>query len=313
MPDAMSLSGSPVVVPNPEAGSPAFDPNPEAMSWSGSPMPEARSRKPGRQGRPLVAHLEAGLRSFDRTMPEELNRLVTDALADVLWTPSPDAEQNLIREGIAPQKIRRVGNIMIDSLEMLRGKIENQKSYLNFGLKPAGYGVVTLHRPSNVDNPEILKLLCENLRDIATEMALVFPVHPRTRKNLVENGFLSAFNNNGSLHIPEPLPYVQFMNLVFNCAFVITDSGGIQEEASGLGKPTLVLREVTERPEGVQAGVLKLVGSNPDVIVRETSLLLEDPAAYARMSRASGVFGDGNAAARIVKALLDFPVPVVKV
>jgi UDP-N-acetylglucosamine 2-epimerase (non-hydrolysing) len=203
---AATLAATKVVYPNPEAGSPkpesrspvfipmpearirkpvfcpeARSPKPEATSLSGSPKPEAGSRKPGRLGRPLVAHLEAGLRSFDRTMPEELNRLVTDVLADILWTPSRDADENLMREGVPPEKIRMVGNIMIDSLEMLRGKIESQKSYLNYGLKPGGYGVVTLHRPSNVDNPEILKALCDNLKDIAQQVPLVFPIHPRTR------------------------------------------------------------------------------------------------------------------------------------
>ena len=212
----------------------------------------------GRLSRPMVAHLEAGLRSFDRTMPEELNRLVTDVLADILWTPSQDADENLIREGVAPEKIRKVGNIMIDSLEMLRGKIESQKSYLNYGLKPGGYGVVTLHRPSNVDNPEILKELCRNLKDIAQQIPLVFPVHPRTRKNMEERNLLAALENTKNLFMPEPLSYTCFMNLVFNCAFVITDSGGIQEETSYLGIPCLTVRENTERPVTITHGTNRL-------------------------------------------------------
>jgi UDP-N-acetylglucosamine 2-epimerase (non-hydrolysing) len=191
-------------------------------------------------------------------MPEELNRLVTDVLADILWTPSPDADENLLREGIAPEKIRRVGNIMIDSLEMLREKIENQKSYLNFSLKPGGYGVVTLHRPSNVDNPEILKLLCENLRDIAREMPLVFPVHPRTRKNMEQSNLLASLESTKNLFMPSPLGYTSFMNLVFNCAFVITDSGGIQEETSYIGIPCLTVRENTERPVTITHGTNRL-------------------------------------------------------
>ena len=212
----------------------------------------------GRLSRPMVAHLEAGLRSFDRTMPEELNRLVTDVLADILWTPSRDADENLIREGVAPEKIRRVGNIMIDSLEMLRGKIESQESYLNYGLKPGGYGVVTLHRPSNVDNPEILKELCRNLKDIAQQIPLVFPVHPRTRKNMEESSLLAALESTKNLFMPAPLGYTSFMNLVFNCAFVITDSGGIQEETSYLGIPCLTVRENTERPVTITHGTNRL-------------------------------------------------------
>lgn len=227
-------------------------------SNSGFPKPEARNPKPNYLSRPLVAHLEAGLRSFDRTMPEEINRLVTDVLADVLWTPSPDADENLIREGIAPEKINRVGNIMIDSLEMLRGKIENQKYYLNYGLKPGGYGVVTLHRPSNVDNPDILKALCENLKDIADQVPLVFPVHPRTRKNMEECNLLATLESSRNLLAPAPLSYTCFMNLVFNCAFVITDSGGIQEETSYLGIPCLTVRENTERPVTITHGTNRL-------------------------------------------------------
>ena len=216
------------------------------------------SQLPGRPCRPLVAHLEAGLRSFDRNMPEELNRLVTDVLADILWTPSRDADENLMREGVPPEKIRMVGNIMIDSLEMLRGKIESQKTYLNYGLKPGGYGVVTLHRPSNVDNPEILKALCDNLKDIAQQVPLVFPIHPRTRKNMEGNHLLAALDSTKNLFLPAPLGYTSFMSVVFNCAFVITDSGGIQEETSYLGIPCLTVRENTERPVTITHGTNRL-------------------------------------------------------
>ena len=205
-----------------------------------------------------VAHLEAGLRSFDRSMPEEINRLVTDVLADILWTPSPDADENLLREGIAPEKIERVGNIMIDSLEMLRAKIEGHAAYRDFGLTPGSYGVVTFHRPSNVDNPEVLKQLCENLRAIAGKVPLVFPVHPRTRKQMAECSLLPLMEDTDNLFMPEPLGYTTFMNLVFNCAFVITDSGGIQEETSYLGIPCLTVRENTERPVTITQGTNRL-------------------------------------------------------
>ncbi|GAB4388059.1 MAG: UDP-N-acetylglucosamine 2-epimerase (non-hydrolyzing) [Thermodesulfovibrionales bacterium] len=205
-----------------------------------------------------VAHLEAGLRSFDRTMPEELNRLVTDVLADMLWTPSADANDNLIREGISPGKIHMVGNIMIDSLEMLRERIEGQDTYRSFGLEKGGYGVVTLHRPSNVDNQDILRDLCGVLADISEETPLVFPIHPRTRRNMEANGLLPLLERPGRLFLPEPMSYVRFMNLVFNCLFVITDSGGIQEETSYLGIPCLTMRKNTERPITVTHGTNQL-------------------------------------------------------
>ncbi len=209
-------------------------------------------------GRPLVAHLEAGLRSFDRTMPEEINRLVTDALADILWTPSADADGNLIREGISKDKIQRVGNIMIDSLEMLRDKIQTQTTLNDFGLKPQEYGLVTLHRPSNVDNPETLKNLCKTLIEISKKAPLVFPVHPRTRKNAETFGLLAELEKAEHLLILEPLNYVRFMNLVFNCRFALTDSGGIQEETTYLGIPCVTLRPNTERPITVSQGTNRL-------------------------------------------------------
>jgi UDP-N-acetylglucosamine 2-epimerase (non-hydrolysing) len=208
--------------------------------------------------RPLVAHLEAGLRSFDRSMPEEINRLVTDVLADMLWVPSRDAIDNLVREGVSDKKIQFVGNIMIDSLEMLRAKIEAQNTHLAIGLQAGGYGVVTLHRPSNVDDPNVLKTLCSSLQEISEKVPFVFPVHPRTRKKLEETGFLSAMAASDRLRMPEPMNYVRFMSLVFNCRFVITDSGGIQEETSYLGIPCLTVRENTERPVTVTHGTNQL-------------------------------------------------------
>jgi len=289
---AATLAATKVVYPNP-----GIVLNPDSRYLSGSLKPEARSLKPDFQSRPLVAHLEAGLRSFDRTMPEELNRLVTDVLVDILWTPSRDADENLIREGIAPEKIKRVGNIMIDSLEMLRGKIENQKSYLNFGLKPGGYGVVTLHRPSNVDNPDILKSLCENLRDIGREVPLVFPVHPRTRKNMEESNLLAALESTKDLFMPEPLGYTAFMNLVFNCAFVITDSGGIQEETSYLGIPCLTVRENTERPVTITQGTNRLCHLE-DLMRMAGEILREKTRKPANIE-----YWDGHTADRIVASI----------
>jgi UDP-N-acetylglucosamine 2-epimerase (non-hydrolysing) len=208
--------------------------------------------------RPLVAHLEAGLRSFDRTMPEEINRLVTDALADILWTPSPDGDENLVREGVDRAKIQRVGNIMIDSLEMLRNSIEKQSAYKDLNLKCRDYGLVTLHRPSNVDDPQILQQLCNALVNISKQLPLVFPIHPRTRKNLEKLDLMSKLETKKQLLISEPINYIRFMNLVFNCRFALTDSGGIQEETTYLGIPCLTLRPNTERPITIVRGTNKL-------------------------------------------------------
>jgi UDP-N-acetylglucosamine 2-epimerase (non-hydrolysing) len=208
--------------------------------------------------RPLIAHLEAGLRSFDRSMPEEINRMVTDTLADILWTPSSDADENLIREGISPEKIQRVGNIMIDSLEMLRETISKANAVQKLGLKKGSYGVVTLHRPSNVDNLETLRSLSELLCEISKKINLVFPIHPRTRKNLERFGLYESLAMNNGLILLEPVNYIRFMNLVFNCRVAITDSGGIQEETTHLGIPCLTLRQNTERPVTITHGTNQL-------------------------------------------------------
>jgi UDP-N-acetylglucosamine 2-epimerase (non-hydrolysing) len=208
--------------------------------------------------RPVVGHLEAGLRSFDRSMPEEINRLVTDALADILWTPSVDGDENLIKEGVAKEKIQRVGNIMIDSLEMLQESIQAQSTYHEMGLNPGEYGLVTLHRPSNVDDPKILKHLCNALTRISQKTPLVFPVHPRTRKNIESSGLMPLLEKANQLILSEPINYVRFMNLVFHCRFALTDSGGIQEETTYLGIPCFTLRPNTERPITITAGTNRL-------------------------------------------------------
>jgi UDP-N-acetylglucosamine 2-epimerase (non-hydrolysing) len=208
-----------------------------------------------------VVHLEAGLRSGDRRMPEEINRLATDAICDVLWTPSPDADENLAREGVPAAKIDRVGNIMIDSFEMMRAAIEADGTRDGMGLPPNGYAVVTLHRPSNVDRRESLEPLVEQLLAVSQELPLVFAVHPRTRKKLEEFGLLAALSaaGPGRITLTEPLGYIQFMNLVRSARAVITDSGGVQEESTYLGIPCLTLRENTERPITVSEGSNRLV------------------------------------------------------
>jgi UDP-N-acetylglucosamine 2-epimerase (non-hydrolysing) len=204
-----------------------------------------------------VAHLEAGLRSRDRDMPEEINRLVTDVLADLLWTPSPDADANLRAEGISEDRISRVGNIMIDSFEMMRPRIEAADMPRRLGL-PERYAVVTLHRPSNVDRREALVALVGSLAEVQNELALVFPVHPRTEARLEEYGLRPRLEAAG-VRLVEPLPYVSFMSLVTGAAAVITDSGGVQEETTYLGIPCLTLRENTERPITVEQGTNRLV------------------------------------------------------
>jgi len=214
-----------------------------------------------------VVHLEAGLRSGDRRMPEEINRLATDAICDVLWTPSPDADENLLREGVPTAKIDRVGNIMIDSFEMMRGAIEADGTRAGMGLPEGGYAVVTLHRPSNVDTREALEPLVRQLVAVSRNLPLVFAVHPRTRKKLEEFGLMALLSRaggegGGSVTLTEPLGYIQFMNLVRTARAVITDSGGVQEESTYLGIPCLTLRENTERPITVSEGSNRLVQSS---------------------------------------------------
>lgn len=206
-----------------------------------------------------VIHLEAGLRSRDRRMPEEINRLVTDAISDVLWTPSPDADENLLREGVPAERIDRVGNIMIDSYEMLRPQIEADPGPEKFGLQRGHYGVVTLHRPSNVDQRETLEDLVTQLTAISTRLPLVFAVHPRTRKRLEEFDLWTRLNAQQGVRLTQPLGYVEFMALVSSAKAAITDSGGVQEESTYLGIPCLTLRENTERPITVTQGSNRLV------------------------------------------------------
>jgi UDP-N-acetylglucosamine 2-epimerase (non-hydrolysing) len=205
-----------------------------------------------------VIHLEAGLRSGDRRMPEEINRLATDAICDVYWTPSPDADKHLAREGVPESKIDRVGNIMIDSFEMMRGAIEADGTRGAMGLEPGHYAVVTLHRPSNVDSRETLEPLVGQLVQVSRELPLVFAVHPRTRKKLEEFGLIGLLQG-AQVRLTEPLGYIQFMNLVRTAKAVITDSGGVQEESTYLGIPCLTLRENTERPITVTEGSNRLV------------------------------------------------------
>ncbi len=241
-------------------------------------------------------HLEAGLRSRDRMMPEEINRLVTDAIADVLWTPSPDGDENLIAEGVDPARITRVGNIMLDSFEMVRPAIEAANVPAELGLTPGGYGVVTLHRPSNVDEDAPLAALVEALVAAQARLPLVWPVHPRAAKRLADTGFGAKLSAAG-VKLIEPVPYIRFMSLVLNAAAAITDSGGIQEETTYLGIPCLTLRENTERPITIDEGTNRLVRAG--TLIAE----LENALAQPRSTRPRPEFWDGATAARCLADL----------
>jgi UDP-N-acetylglucosamine 2-epimerase (non-hydrolysing) len=243
-----------------------------------------------------IVHLEAGLRSRDRSMPEEVNRLVTDVLADVLWTPSPDADDNLRTEGVAEERIARVGNIMLDSFEMVRPAIEAAAVPAEYGLVKGGYGVVTLHRPSNVDEPRQLERLVRALIAAQRRLPLAFPVHPRTRQRLSSSGLDRVLEAEG-VRLLEPLPYIRFMSLVVDSAAVITDSGGIQEETTYLGIPCLTLRENTERPITISQGTNRLVG--PESLDRELARALAVPRTKLRRP----ALWDGRTAERCVADL----------
>jgi UDP-N-acetylglucosamine 2-epimerase (non-hydrolysing) len=251
-----------------------------------------------------LAHLEAGLRSFDRSMPEEINRIVTDAISDLLWTPSLDASINLLKAGVPNERIDRVGNIMIDSLELMRPKIEAENTAARHGLQKGKFGVVTLHRPSNVDSPETLTRLCSILCRLTAHLPLIFPVHPRTRKNLQSAGLIERLEAAPGMMLVEPLSYVQFMSLVFDCRLAITDSGGIQEETTYLGIPCLTLRPNTERPITVTEGTNRLCRADDLESAFERVLM----SGIRRPKKLE--FWDGNTAHRILVSLawfLDVP------
>jgi len=216
-----------------------------------------------------VAHVEAGLRSFDRTMPEEINRIVTDQLSEVLFTPSGDGNENLLREGVSQDRIHLVGNVMIDTLVRL---LPAARSCAKNGL-PDRFALVTLHRPSNVDNTENLEEILNSLAEVSTELKIIFPVHPRTRQRIAESGL-----NTGQLSLLEPMPYIEFLSLESHAQFVITDSGGIQEETTYLGVPCLTMRSNTERPVTVTAGTNILVGDDRLKLIAEVRNILEGKA-----------------------------------
>lgn len=244
-----------------------------------------------------IGHVEAGLRSFDRTMPEEINRLVTDQLADLLFTPSADGTENLAREGIAADKVHLVGNVMIDTLVRLLPLAEQQDVIDRLALQAQGYGLVTLHRPSNVDDPAMLDRIMRALLDISQDLPLVFPLHPRTRQQLqTQNLQLTACN----LRLVDPLGYLDFLALQRHARLVITDSGGVQEETTYLGIPCLTVRENTERPVTVSLGTNRLVGHDIQLLhvtVQEIKTGLVRPGQIPPL-------WDGRAGQRIAQAIL---------
>lgn len=241
-----------------------------------------------------LCHVEAGLRSGDRTMPEEINRLVTDRLADLLFTPSSDGDENLLREGVEPAKIRFVGNVMVDTLlhALPAALVSGFRAQL--GLKDEHYALVTLHRPSNVDIPERLNQICRSLGDIACSMPVIFPMHPRTRSRLTDRDRTSL----GKVTVLEPTPYHATLDLTASARVVITDSGGLQEETTALGVPCLTLRDNTERPITVTEGTNQLV------------LDISTLTGLALTSRRGGTVRrplgwDGGAGARVAAALVN--------
>jgi len=219
-----------------------------------------------------VAHVEAGLRSFDLAMPEEINRMVTDILSRYCFTTSPEAETNLMREGVRPERIFFVGNIMIDSLLFYLEKAERSSILSDLALAPGGYVLVTLHRPSNVDAGEIFLGLMRVLADVSRSLPVLFPVHPRTRKMIESSGGVSAIPP--TLRLIEPLGYLDFLKTMRHARIVITDSGGIQEETTVLGVPCITVRENTERPITIEMGTNVLVGTDPERIRSESARIM---------------------------------------
>ena len=244
-----------------------------------------------------VAHVEAGLRSFDRTMPEEINRIVTDSLADLLLTPSSDANENLKREGIHDSKIELVGNVMIDTLVANLEKARANDLLPRLGLEREGFAYVTLHRPSNVDHQTALTTLVGELKRLACQMPVVFPIHPRTRKMCGQFGI--ALDDQPNLKILEPIGYLDSLCLTENARLVLTDSGGLQEESTYFRTPCLTLRPNTERPVTVTQGSNKL--TNPERLSVDLDDVLRREPRFGTIP----LLWDGRAANRIVKAILE--------
>lgn len=249
--------------------------------------------------KPLIAHIEAGLRSFDRSMPEEINRIVTDSLSDLLFTPSPDADENLIREGIPREKIKRVGNIMIDTLVANLNKAKLRKTHNLFGLNEKEYVFVTLHRPNNVDDLNVLSLIMEKLMKFSYRIPVIFPAHPRTKKQIMNNGIFEEIKKYKNFKLLDPLGYLDTICLVNNSRFVLTDSGGLQEETTFLRIPCLTLRPNTERPITIREGTNKL--TSLEILEQDFECILNE---YNHIGKIPELW-DGKTSERILKIILN--------
>ena len=245
-----------------------------------------------------VAHIEAGLRSFDRTMPEEINRIVTDALSEYLFTTCKDANKNLIKEGISRNKIFFVGNVMIDTLLLLEKKALKLEMLKKYQLQREKYALLTLHRPSNVDNLYSFKNILKALNKISKFLPVIFPVHPRTKKQ-IEVFKLDRFISCSNIKLINPIGYLEFLNLMINSKFVLTDSGGIQEETTVLNIPCITLRKNTERPITVVQGTNTVVGDDQDKILKEVNKILSGKYKKGKIPQ----YWDGKAAKRIVRII----------
>jgi UDP-N-acetylglucosamine 2-epimerase (non-hydrolysing) len=242
----------------------------------------------------IVAHVEAGLRSRDWSMPEEVNRVVADRVSDLLFAPSPDAVENLEDEGYRAEQIHLVGNVMIDTLIANRSRAEGRRVWEQFGVEPGAYGVVTLHRPANVDDPEVLADLLTSITEIAADVPMIFPVHPRTRRHLA--GILTP---ESGITLCEPLGYLDFLGLMSSARLVLTDSGGIQEETTVLGVPCLTLRDNTERPITITEGTNQLVGRTRQGILAGAARVMA-----GEIPTRKPALWDGRAGDRIADVLL---------
>jgi UDP-N-acetylglucosamine 2-epimerase (non-hydrolysing) len=251
-----------------------------------------------------VAHIEAGLRSNDWTMPEEVNRVLVDRISALCLTPSPDGDENLRSEGVPEERIVRVGNVMIDSLRRALPVSERLSPELlgRLGLEKGRYAVCTLHRPANVDDPEVLGRLVEALLRVSRELPVLFPIHPRTLKKLQGSALGERITRHGGLLLVEPAPYFEFQAMLMNAKLVLTDSGGIQEETTAMGVPCLTLRENTERPVTVTEGTNLLVGRDPARIWPEVQKILLGRSKAGRIP----ALWDGEAAGRVVAAVEAF-------
>ena len=250
-----------------------------------------------------VAHVEAGLRSHDRRMPEEINRLLTDQIADLLFTPSEDANENLLAEGIAQERIRFVGNIMIDSIVKHLPRARESTIWKDLGLADQQYAMLTLHRPSNVDDANTFSGILEALEAISKRLPIIFPVHPRTRKTIEQLGFSDRIEKANGLRVIDPLGYIDFLGLCSKAQLVLTDSGGIQEETTVLGIPCVTLRETTERPITVEMGTNTVVGTDPGKITTAAFAALDGSKAQ---QHSVPPLWDGHTADRILDAMSQF-------